>query len=118
MEAKDPHHYWTDGSSEEKIAETRFLLSELPEDRRVAVDSHSSSPIFADDHQQLVAFGLKAGVVDGHYAIDHLPFPDKEKAQQSLKQKEAAQAAMLANLQKSDPEAFAKVLEHQGKGHR
>jgi len=119
MEAKDPHNYWTTGDSVEKIEATKFTLADIPEDRRVTVDSHSSSPIFADDHQQLIAFGLKANLVDPHSGIEELPFPHKKKLLQRLTKREEAQAAQLAALQKQDPEAFAKVMEKAagGKGH-
>jgi hypothetical protein len=95
MEAKDGRHYWIDGSDLKKIEETKFLLHDLPDDRRVSVDSHSSSPIFADDHQQLVAFGVKAGFIDGHAAIDMLPYPQKELLHAKLREKEARQAQMI-----------------------
>jgi len=114
MVAKDDHYYWTDGATEQKQSATRFQISDLPDDRRVTVDSHSTSPIFADDHQQTIAFGVKAGFVDGHSAIEEMPFPHKDKLQERLKKKEEAQAAQLQHLQQTDPEGFAKVLEHAG----
>lgn len=118
MEAKDGSHFWTDGSNEAAIEKSKFILADLPEDRRVTVDSHSSSPIFADDHQQLIAFGVKAGFVDGHSAIDELPFPHKKKLQQRLKAKEEAAQKQLAELKAADPEAFAKLLEKSGGHHK
>ena len=117
MEAKDPSHFWTDGTSTETIEKSKFILADLPEDRRVTVDSHSSSPIFADDHQQLIAFGVKSGFIDGHSAIDELPFPHKKKLQQKLAAKEKAAAAQLEELKRADPEAYAKLLEKSGGGH-
>jgi hypothetical protein len=57
--------YWTRGDDE-------FLLAQLPEDRRVTVDSHSSSPIYEEDHKDMVAFLLKTGVIDGEDAINLL----------------------------------------------
>ena len=114
MVAKDSAYYWTDGATEQSREATRFLMHDLPDDRRVTVDSHSTSPIFADDHQQTIAFGVKAGFVDGHSAIEEMPFPHKDKLQERLTKREAAQAAQLQQLQRSDPEGFAKVLEHAG----
>ena len=57
MEYKDGRAYWTDP---DKIEETSFLLSDLPEDRRIVVDGHTTSPIFADEHQQLIVNGDEA----------------------------------------------------------
>lgn len=118
MEAKDGSHFWTDGSNEAAIEKSKFILADLPEDRRVTVDSHSSSPIFADDHQQLIAFGVKSGFVDGHSAIDELPFPHKKKLQQRLKAKEEAAQKQMQELKQADPEAFAKLLEKSGGHHK
>ena len=42
---------------------TRF--ADLPEDWRITVDSHSSSPIFADENTQMVFAAQKLGIVDG-----------------------------------------------------
>ena len=92
MQAKDSRNYWT---SAEKKEETSFLLSDIPEDRRVVVDSHSASPIFANDHQQLIGFGIKTGIVGKDYAIDNLPFPHKEQLHIELREREAAQAKMI-----------------------
>lgn len=92
MEAKDGKKYWTDAKKKE---ETEFLLSDIPEDRRVVVDSHSASPIFANDHQQLIGFGLKTGIVGQSYAIDNLPFPNKERLHIELDEREAAKAKLI-----------------------
>jgi hypothetical protein len=114
MAAKDQRKYWTNGDSIEKMEETGFHLKDIPDDRQVSVDSHSSSPIFADDHQNLIGFGIKAGFLDGEDAINELPFPNKDLLIQRFKERNAAKAAQLAQLQKSDPEAYAKLLSHSG----
>ena len=88
LQAKDGKVYQTTEGKE-------FLLHDLPDDRWVTVDSHSSSPIFSDDHQQLIAFGLKAGFVGGNSAIEMLPFPNKDILLQRLKEMEAAKAKMI-----------------------
>lgn len=92
MQIKDGRNYWTDGSDPQKIRDSSFLLADLPKDRHIQVDSHSSSPIFADDHEQLIAFGIKAGFLDGEDAIDDLPYPEKEKKKQRLRDRQAAAA--------------------------
>lgn len=114
MEIKDGRNYWTDGSDLKKMQETSFLLHDLPEDRRVSVDSHSSSPIFADDHQQLIAFGVKAGFIDGESTIDMLPFPNKELLKSRYKEKQARAAAQMEQLKTSNPELYEKVMLKQG----
>lgn len=107
MEAKDGRYYWTDGND---IEGTRFLLNELPEERRVIVDSHSTSPIFVDNHQALVGFGIKAGFIDPHSAIDLLPLPNKDTLHTRLKESEERKAKMMAEVQKIDPQAYVKAM--------
>jgi hypothetical protein len=112
MEAKDANFYWTDGKSQETIEKTRFLFSQLPDDWRVTVDSHSSSPIFMDESaQEIFQFG-KMGIVDGKYMIENSNIPDKEGAKTSFERKQETQAAerkeMFAEL-KQNPEEFAKA---------
>ncbi len=91
LQAKDAKAYWTDP---EKV-ETDFLLSQLPDDRRVAVDAHSGSPIYAEDHIQLLAFGLKAGIITGESFIEQSPLSHKELLIQRLREKEANQLKMI-----------------------
>jgi len=58
---------------------TEFMLSQLPENLQVAVDSHTSSPAFSGDNQQL-AFALSArGAIDGEDLIRmvHPPYQDE-----------------------------------------
>lgn len=98
LEAKDGRTYWSNPKDETST----FLLSQLPEDRRVAVDSHSTSPIYHDDHQTLVAFGLKNGLIDGEDAIEMLRFPNRDK----LKLKFLAREKAKADYIQAHPEAL------------
>lgn len=91
LQAKDAKAYWTDPSK----GETDFLLSQLPEDRRIAVDSHSGSPIYHDDNMQLLAFGLKAGVVTGVSFIEQSAMSHKDILVQRLEEKERNQLKLM-----------------------
>ncbi len=114
MEAKDPSRYWLKADQPlEDVEKTSFLLNDLPDDWRVIVDSHSSSPIFADETSQLIFQAAKLGYVDGEYAIDNLPFPNKEVAKAKLREKEAKQAEFMQGIMKSHPEIGEKILEKQ-----
>lgn len=104
MQIKDGRKYWTDGSDPQAIRNTEFLLADIPQDRYVTVDSHSSSPIFADDHEQLIAFGIKAGFLDGEDAIDDLPYPEKEKKKARLRERQQAKAQEMQQLLQNNPE--------------
>ena len=106
LQAKDARAYWVAPESEE----SEFLLNQLPEDRMVSVDSHSSSPIYQEDHNNVVAFGMKAGVIDGESAIEMLDLPNKDILLERYKEKEKKQASMFQELLKVDPKSAAKML--------
>lgn len=108
-EAKDPNPLWVNADNMEAVEQTKFLLTDLPDDWRVKVDSHSSSPIFSDENQQLIMGGLRMGYLDAEYAIDNLPYPNKEAAKVGYKKKSAAKKKQMDDLMKSNPEIAEKV---------
>ena len=71
------------------------MLKQLPEDRRVSVDSHSASPIYEQDHKDLIGFGVKHGFIDGESAIDLLPLPMKDKLKMRYREAQEAKAKMI-----------------------
>jgi hypothetical protein len=107
MEAKDGRRYWT---NKDKIVETQFLLSDLPDDRRPVVDGHTSSPIFSDDHQSLLIGGVKLGLVDSESAVEQLPFQNRDAILARMKTRQAHEAEMVEQLKKMDPESWAKMI--------
>ncbi len=108
MEYKDGRNYWLDA---DKMEETSFLLSDLPDDRRVTVDGHTTSPVFANEHTGLIINGVKMGLVDKVSAIESLPFQNKDVLILRIHEAEAKQAKQLEELKASDPQGFAKALE-------
>jgi hypothetical protein len=108
LKYKDGRTYWTDAK---KMEETAFLLSDLPKDRRVVVDGHTTSPVFADEHQSLIVNGLKLGLVDKVSAIEMLPFQNKDVLITRIHEAEEKQAALMKRLEQTDPEGFAKAME-------
>lgn len=100
LRAKEAKALWTVAENED----SEFLLEQLPGDARVTVDSHSSSPIYHDDNAQLLAWGVKAGIITPESAIEQLPFSHRDILIQRLKEKEAAQQKMM----QEHPEFFAK----------
>jgi hypothetical protein len=115
MEAKEDRKFWTDPKQKE---ETAFMLTDLPSDWRVTVDSHSSSPIFSDESLQLIMALRKTGDVDGEYVIDNTPLPNKEAAKAALKQRKAAGQQMQEKLMEQlSPEGKDKAIEKIVGGH-
>ncbi|HSV26173.1 MAG TPA: hypothetical protein VLJ17_24505 [Xanthobacteraceae bacterium] len=109
-EAKEERRYWV---SAEDMEGTAFMLTDLPQDWRVTVDSHSSSPIFNDDNAQLIMAGLKGSVVGPNYVLDNLPFPNREAARAEKKEMQQAQQKQIEMLLKSDPEGVQRVMERK-----
>lgn len=91
MEAKDPTVYWTDPEN----PLTDFHLSQLLTNRRVSVDSHSASPIYATDHAQLLTWGLQRNVVGPEDVIEDLPFSHKDQKLERLRQRQAARQKFI-----------------------
>jgi hypothetical protein len=114
MEAKEDRKFWV---NPEKM-DDNFMLTDLPEDWRITVDSHSSSPIFADEATQLLFQLRKQGDIDGEFLIDHTAVPDKESAKASLRLRKKEGAAMQEKLMKEvSPEGKDKVIEKLLGGH-
>ena len=114
MEAKEDRKYWVDP---EKM-EDNFMISDLPEDWRITVDSHRSSPIFVDDAQQLIFALGKMGVVDGLYLIDNSSVPDKEAAKAAfIEHKKSGQAMQEKLFAQLSPEGKDKAIEKMLGGH-
>ena len=61
---------------------------------------------------------MKMGVVDPESYIEQAPFQNRDIILTRLRAKEERQAATLAALQKSDPEAYAKLIERSAGGRR
>lgn len=82
-----------------------YLLSQMPPDRTVRVESHSASPVFAMDETQLAFALARAGAVDEEGLLLLTHPPQVEKLLQLLAKKKAEQAQMM----KDNPELFAKL---------
>lgn len=117
-ELKEEAFYWTKGDDIKQIEESKFLLSDLPSDWRVTVDSHSSSPIFADENTQLVFAAHKTGIVDAEYVIDNTPLPNKEIAKVSAREKAKQQKELVQQVMKNNPELGSKIIEKSLTGGR
>lgn len=118
LEAKDQRKFWTNGESLQAIEQTQFLLTDLPEDWRVVVDSHSSSPIFANENENLIFSSFKAGIVDDEYVLDNLPYPNRDAAKLAAKERKAHKAQEMQKLLAEHPdigEALAKKQLTGGK---
>ena len=73
-----------------------FLLSQLPDDAKVTVDSHTSSPVYQDDALRLAVVLQRAGAIDGADLIMLTHPPHEDILIKRAKAREAAQAKLLA----------------------
>jgi hypothetical protein len=112
-EAKDPQTYWTKGDTIESMNKTSFKLTDLLEDWRVTVDSHSSSPIFSDENANLVMASHKMGIAPKQYVIDTLPYPNKENLRAAAEEEDKKKAAQFQELLQANPEMGDKILQRQ-----
>src|SRR5215472_2311073 len=114
-ELKDESFYWTSAADPvvENIEKTKFLLSDLPADWRITVDSHSSSPIFSDENTQLVMAAHQRGIVDDDYVIDNTALPNKEIAKLGNKERKDQQRQMFQQMQQQHPQLAEKLMEKQ-----
>lgn len=117
-QAKDPCNYWTDPTSIETIDKTSFKLTDVPEDGQIVVDSHSSSPIFQDDHAAWVQAGVKDGFVDGESAIEMSPLPNKELLLQRYREKTAREQKLIDMALQRDPDAALEILKGARSHHK
>jgi hypothetical protein len=119
--AKDASNYWTKADDPIRdVAATAFLLADLPDDTRVVVDSHSSSPIFSDENTQLVFAAHAKGVVGEEYVIDNTPLPNKDTAKTELRERKKAAQEQMEKLLKEFPDLGQKVAQKElvgGKKH-
>jgi hypothetical protein len=111
MAANDPRAHWT--SADDPESKTDFYLSQLPDDARVLVDGHSSSPVYEQDHANTAAFALKAGAIGPDDLLDMLPLPNRDLLKEHLAARQAAQQKMLASL---PPEERIALLTGRGGG--
>lgn len=100
--AKGIRAHWT--SADDK--ESDFLLSQLPKDARPVVQSHSCSPVYQDDHIDMIAFLAKLEAIDGEDALELLPMTNKDTLLANLRARNEAKQQMI----RENPEMAAKLL--------
>jgi hypothetical protein len=101
MQAMDAMIYKTDNGID-------FLLSDLPDNFQVQVDSHSASPAFAEDNRQVAIALARAGAIDSEDLIHMLHPPGAELLLARLRQRQKKQAQ--AAQQEEQKELIKDVL--------
>jgi len=101
MQAMDGYIYTTENG-------TQFLLTDLPGNLQVEVDSHSASPAFSEDNRQVAIALARAGAVDAEDLVHMLHPPGAALLLARLKQRQKAQAA-AAQKEKMEETVLALV---------
>lgn len=86
MQAKNAKVFKTDDKED-------FTLEQLPDDARVTVDSHTSSPAFQEDAQMKADKLIRVGAIDAaaYIMLTHPPHEDSLAAQARAKDKQKAE---------------------------
>lgn len=85
-----------------------YLLSQLPPDAVVTVDSHTSSPAFVEDEREVAMALAKAEAIDGETLIEMLHPPREDLLVERYLQKQAAVAKAAAENPVAAQEAAKK----------
>jgi hypothetical protein len=96
MQAMDALIYTTADS------QIQFTLDQLPEDFKVAIDSHSASPAFQEDNRQVAIALARAGAIDAEDLIHMLHPPGAQLLLARLKERQKAQAKAAEEEKKED----------------
>jgi hypothetical protein len=96
MQAMDALVYTT---SDSKI---EFLLSQLPDNFQVEVDSHSASPAFAEDNRQVAIALARAGAIDAEDLVHMLHPPGAQLLLARLRSRQKAQAKAAGEEKKEE----------------
>lgn len=94
MKAKDDQAYWTTADEKETEA-SEFLLSQLPDDLRMSVSSHKSSPIYQADNTQMAFALAKSGVIDGDGLLDLVNVPMKDRLRANFHEMQRKKEEMM-----------------------
>jgi hypothetical protein len=85
-----------------------FTFDDLADDLTLTVNSHSSSPAFAQDHKALTFDLVKIGAMSPSDALDELDVTDPEALQMSVTRRDIAKAKAEQAKEQSKLQAHAK----------
>ena len=85
-----------------------FTFDDLADDLTLTVNSHSSSPAFAQDHKALTFDLVKIGALSPSDALDELDVTDPEALQMSVTRRDIAKAKAEQAKEQSKLQAHAK----------
>lgn len=97
---------------------TEFLLSQLPDDCSVVVDSHTSSPAFSGEAEQKAFMLHKANAIDNVDLIRLTHVPNEDQLIENERARQKDHAALLEQVRKQDPDTWIKMVSGTGSKRR
>lgn len=110
IEGEIPPENWLEQPPVPGTVPIEFTYYDLPDNCKVTVDSHSSSPAFAHETKQDLFDLVKIGAIDGEQVLEHLHPPGADEMIENLQRKKAEAAAFA----QAHPELAAEA-EKKGK---
>ena len=83
----------------EGLVPVPFTFAELDENATLTVDSHSSSPAFAEEAKGLAFDLLKIGAMDPSELLDHVDVGDPEDLRAGITRREIARAKQMKEME-------------------
>jgi len=96
IEGEIPPEIWIEQPPVKGLVPVEFTFYDLPENSKVTVDSHSSSPAFAHEMKQDLFDLVKIGGIDAEQVIEHLGVPGADAMIEALQRKKVAEAEFAA----------------------
>lgn len=96
IEGEIPPEIWLEQPPVKGLVPVEFTFYDLPDNSKVTVDSHSSSPAFAHEMKQDLFDLVKIGGIDAEQVIEHLGVPGADSMIEALQRKRVAEAEFAA----------------------
>jgi hypothetical protein len=96
IEGEIPSQDWLEQPPVPGTVPIEFTYYDLPDNCKVTVDSHSSSPAFSHETKQDLFDLVKIGGIDAEQVLEHLHPPGADEMIEALQRRKAEQAAFQA----------------------
>lgn len=96
IEGEIPPTDWLEQPPVEGYVPVEFTFYDLPENTKITIDSHSSSPAFGHEYKQDIFDLVKIGAIDAEGAVEALHPQGMDKMLEALQRKKAEAAAFAA----------------------
>lgn len=96
IEGEIPPENWLEQPPVKGLVPVEFTFYDLPDNSKVTVDSHSSSPAFAHETKQDLFDLIKVGAIGPKQVLEHIGVPGADAMVEDLERKQVADAEFAA----------------------